>query len=194
MKLFPEMAAHLFRPATAPVRLRLSRHWGWIAAGIILAASVLAAFVVAGPIAGKAGYSEANVSHIQPLKVGNTPGLAITPVPDQPGNASLPWIVVSPAYYDFGEVDARTKVTHQFVITNKGAGPLVVEQAYTTCTCTTAELTAAIIPPGKVSLVTVRFDPAFHRTGTATVRRGLILQTNDPIHPQAEIWIQAHIK
>ena len=188
------MAAHLFRPATAPVRLRLSRRWGWIAAGIILAVSVLAAFMVSGPITGKVSYIEANVSHIQPLKVGNTPGLAITLSPEQSGNASLPWIVVSPTYYDFGEVDARTTVTHQFVITNKGGSPLVIEQSYTTCTCTTAELTAAIIPPGQVSLVTVRFDPAFHRTGAATVRRGLILQTNDPLHPQAEIWIQAYIK
>lgn len=101
---------------------------------------------------------------------------------------------ISEHFYDFGEVNSDQVLTRTFVIANMGSSPLVILRAYTTCGCTTADFTAAIIPPGKVILMTLRFDTGFHNMSGITVRRGLMIETNDPNHPIQEIWIQASVR
>lgn len=86
---------------------------------------------------------------------------------------------------------AEPEVT--FVVRNTGEAPLVISRIYTTCACTTAELTASVIPPGKVALLTVYFDADYHDVRGETVRRGVILENNDRRQPQAEVWIQARV-
>jgi hypothetical protein len=39
----------------------------------------------------------------------------------------------------------------------------------------------------------MRFDAGFHDSAGQTVRRGVILETNDPEQPQVEMWIQADV-
>jgi hypothetical protein len=51
-----------------------------------------------------------------------------------------------------------------------------------------------VIPPGKVVLVTLRFDAGFHDTAGQTVRRGIIIENNDPDRSSAEIWVQASVR
>lgn len=103
-------------------------------------------------------------------------------------------IEVPVVFYDFGAVGGQDVVRRDFLVINRGSAPLVIFQAYTTCGCTTAELSASVIPPGKASRVTVIFDAAAHPAPGQTVRRGLVLETNDPDHPQAEIWVQARFE
>jgi hypothetical protein len=43
-------------------------------------------------------------------------------------------------------------------------------------------------------MVTVRFDAGVHNLSGQTIRRGLILETNDPQYPNVEFWVQATIK
>ena len=105
-----------------------------------------------------------------------------------------PQIEVPESFYDFGLVGPTQAVTRVFEIANRGAAPLVITGAHTTCACTTADLTATEVPPGKVVLVTVRFDAGVHELSGQTVRRGLILETNDPGYPIVEFWVQATVK
>jgi hypothetical protein len=112
----------------------------------------------------------------------------------QVGSTKKPEIKLSEQYYDFGEVDANQVLTRTFVIANLGQVPLKIIRAYTTCGCTMADFTAAEIPPGKVVLMTLQFDPSFHDMQGTTVRRGVMIETNDPDNPLQEIWIQASIK
>jgi len=51
----------------------------------------------------------------------------------------------------------------------------------------------SVIPPGKVALLTVRFDADYHDVRGQAVRRGVILENNDRTQPQAEVWIQAQV-
>lgn len=104
-----------------------------------------------------------------------------------------PRMVIPAAYHDFGEIGTRQPVEWVFAVQNQGNTPLIIQRAYTTCDCTTAEFSSSVIPPGKTSLVILRFDPGMHSFPGATVRRGLIFDTNDPDHLQGEIWIQARI-
>lgn len=109
-------------------------------------------------------------------------------------SSGKPEIRISEKYYDFREVDAHQVLTRSFVIANYGQSPLVIRRAYTTCGCTIADFTATEIPPGKVALMTLQFDTGFHDMRGTTVRRGVVIETNDPDHPIQEIWIQASVR
>jgi hypothetical protein len=85
-------------------------------------------------------------------------------------------------------------VEHEFIIRNVGEAPLTISRAYTTCGCTTAEVSARVIQPGQVATVRLIFDAGFHDTAGQTVRRGLIIENNDPNQSEAEIWTQAAVR
>ncbi|MHB0922763.1 MAG: DUF1573 domain-containing protein [Bellilinea sp.] len=103
-----------------------------------------------------------------------------------------PKAVLPVKFYDFGNVKQSEITSRAFEIANQGSSPLVISSSFTTCSCTTAELSTAVIPPGKSGLVTIFFDGQNSTPGTK-IRRGVIFETNDPSHPQVEIWIQAFI-
>ena len=42
--------------------------------------------------------------------------------------------------------------------------------------------------------VTVQFDPSVHNLRGQTVRRGVIVETNDPQNPSVDFWIQATVR
>ena len=105
-----------------------------------------------------------------------------------------PKINLPKTYYNFGSIGASEVVNYDFVIANTGNAPLTISRAYTTCGCTTADLTATVIPPGKVSIMTLTFDASVHDTRGKTVRRGVFIENNDPQNPQMEIWIQASVR
>ena len=111
-----------------------------------------------------------------------------------PASGGSPSASLPETFFDFGSIPASGAVQHDFLLRNQGDAPLLIRQAYTTCGCTIADFSASVIPPGKASRVTVSFDPGFHPMGGLTVRRGLIIESNDPLHPQVEIWIQASVK
>ena len=93
-----------------------------------------------------------------------------------------------------GSIGPTDVVTYDFVITNMGEAPLTINRAYTTCGCTTASFTATVIPPGKVSLITMRMDAGYHDVRGQTVRRGIIIENNDLETPQVEIWAEASVR
>jgi hypothetical protein len=95
-------------------------------------------------------------------------------------------------FHNFGTVKQSEVASWSFEIANRGDAALVISSGYTTCGCTTAELSTAEIPADKSGLVTVYFDPQQTSSGSV-VRRGVILETNDPQKPQIEIWIQASV-
>jgi hypothetical protein len=114
-------------------------------------------------------------------------------IPFLPKGEPQPNIVIPETSYDFGSIGLKDVVERSFVIRNTGDAPLTISRAYTTCGCTTAEVSASVIPPGSVATVKLVFDAGFHDAAGQTVRRGLIIENNDPEQSQAEIWIQAKV-
>jgi len=105
-----------------------------------------------------------------------------------------PKLVLPERSYDFGTIPATEKVSHTFPIRNEGKGTLTISRVYTTCGCTTAELSSRVIPPGKQALLKVIYDPAFHDV-QGEVRRDVILEVNDPEWGgQAVITIRANVQ
>lgn len=116
------------------------------------------------------------------------------PISFLPNDGPQPEIAVNERFYDFGSIGPTDVVTREFVVANLGEAPLTISRAYTTCGCTTADFTSSVIPPGMVALITLRFDAGFHDTAGQSVRRGIIIENNDPDRPSAEIWIQASVR
>jgi hypothetical protein len=161
-------------------------------AGILLLIAALVAYLQQPSAGGSTAYAEADVSHEGPFlaqhEMGDGP-----PIPFLPAAGPQPSIAVPETRYDFGRIGPQDVVERTFILRNNGEAPLTISRAYTTCGCTTAEFSASIIPPGKVATVKVIFDAGFHDTAGQTVRRGIIIENNDPNQSQAEIWIQAAV-
>jgi hypothetical protein len=114
-------------------------------------------------------------------------------IPFLPADGPQPKITVSETFYNFGSIGPDEVAQRTFAIRNDGDAPLTISRAYTTCGCTIAEFSASVIPPGKVAEVTLIFDAGFHDSRGQTVRRGIIIENNDPHQSQAEIWVQANV-
>lgn len=137
-------------------------------------------------------YTAADVSHEAPIVAQHEMG-AGPPIPFLPAGEAQPKIVVPETRFDFGRIGPQDVVERTFIVRNEGEAPLTISRAYTTCGCTVAEFSATVIPPGKVATVRVIFDAGFHDTAGQTVRRGIIIENNDPNQSQAEIWVQAAV-
>ncbi|MHA2428086.1 MAG: DUF1573 domain-containing protein [Candidatus Hermodarchaeia archaeon] len=138
-------------------------------------------------------YAPEDISYELPLHAIHEMGEG-PPIPFLDKDNPQPQIEVNERYYDFGSIGPTDVVTREFVITNTGDAPLTISRAYTTCGCTTADFTSAIIPPGKVSIMTLILDAGFHDVSGQTVRRGVIIENNDPKRSSTEIWIQASVR
>lgn len=138
-------------------------------------------------------FSPEDVAYDAPLHAVHEMGSG-PPIPFLPRGGPQPAVAVSERFHDFGSLGPNEVVTREFVIANTGEAPLTISRAYTTCGCTTADFTSAVIPPGEVSVMTLRFDAGFHDVGGETVRRGVILENNDPDRSTVEIWVQASIR
>lgn len=139
-------------------------------------------------------YDPSLVVYEQPLQAGHEMSASPSIIPFLPEGGPQPKIVISQDFFDFKQVGATEVVEHEFVIANEGDAPLTISRAFTTCACTTADFTATIIPPGKIAIVTLTFDAGFHDARGQTVRRGVIIESNDPANPQMEIWTQAAVR
>lgn len=169
---------------------RKIRRWPRTALAVALLAALAGALFLALPRADGGAQVEV-VEEDRPLRAGS--GLVF----DSAGSGApggRPRAALSDDFYDFGALGPRDVASREFLLTNAGADPLVITRAYTTCGCTAGEISAAVIPPGKAARVKVTFDAGLHPTPGQTVRRGLILETNDPDRPQLEIWVQATVR
>jgi hypothetical protein len=138
-------------------------------------------------------YHPADVAHERPFLAVHEMGEG-PPIPFLPRSQPQPKIEIPEDNYNFGLIGPQDVVEHEFIIRNVGDAPLTISRAYTTCGCTKAEVSARVIQPGQVATVRLIFDAGFHDTAGQTVRRGLIIENNDPNQSEAEIWTQAAVR
>ncbi|MDP4261499.1 MAG: DUF1573 domain-containing protein [Bacteroidota bacterium] len=67
---------------------------------------------------------------------------------------------VNTAKHDFGKIPQGTPVTYSFEIKNTSAKPLVVENTYASCGCTTPEKITEPIAPGATTKLKVQYNAA----------------------------------
>ncbi len=183
--------SHVHVPSQRQPKKRTVR--AWVTGAVVLVASAAFIYLINQPT-GQAGlqYTPDDVSYDQPFRAIHEmkPGPRI---PFLPSGQPQPKITVPENIHDFGRVKPTAVVTYTFPIVNTGDAPLTISRAYTTCGCTTADISTRVIPPGKVALVTLTFDAGFHDTRGQNVRRGLIIENNDRRQPKAEVWTRASV-
>lgn len=172
-------------------------------AGVLILAGavvlVAAGFLVANSINAKPKtadleYTQADIEYGDPIHaIHEMTGSALDDIPFLPKDGPQPQIAVSETTHGFGLIGPTEIVTYDFVIKNVGDAPLTISRAYTTCGCTTADFTASVIPPGKVTIMTLVFDAGYHDLSGQSVRRGVIIENNDPNVPELELWVSANI-
>lgn len=173
------------------------RNWLWFS--LLIVGALLAAISLYGYAASSsagtasASYSPEEVVSIRPIFAVHDMNEG-PPIPFLPRNQPQPNIEAPEKAYDWGTIGPQDVVEREFIIRNTGEAPLSISRAYTTCGCTRAEISASVIPPGKAALIKVIFDAGFHDTAGQTVRRGLIIENNDPDQSQLEIWVQASVR
>ena len=69
-------------------------------------------------------------------------------------------VKVNTEKYDFGKIKQGTPVTYAFELTNTTDKPLVVENSWASCGCTTPEKIVEPIMPGKTAKLKVQYNAA----------------------------------
>lgn len=71
--------------------------------------------------------------------------------------ATLTTLEFDKLVHDFGDVKAETDVYTQFVVTNTGNRPLIIENVSASCGCTTPKKPEGPIAPGQSDVIEVKF-------------------------------------
>jgi hypothetical protein len=116
-----------------------------------------------------------------------------TPAPrPAPADQPVARLALSSQDHDFGSIQSHWDLTHVFLVHNLGDADLLLGSLVTSCGCTVAHLTSAVIPPGERADLTVTFDADFHPTQGDVVRL-VWFATNDPTQPWVELRLTARL-
>lgn len=81
-------------------------------------------------------------------------------------------IIFEKIVHDYGTIVQGSDGNSTFNFTNKGKGPLILNNVKATCGCTVPEWPSAPIPPGRTGIIKVRYDTnrlgAFSKTITVS--------------------------
>jgi hypothetical protein len=81
-------------------------------------------------------------------------------------------IIFEKIVHDYGTIMQGSDGNCTFNFTNKGKGPLILNNVKTSCGCTVPEWPSAPIPPGKTGIIKVKYDTnrlgAFSKTITVS--------------------------
>ena len=112
---------------------------------------------------------------------------------NQSGN--LPKIEVTPAYFDFGEINYGEVVNYSFKVKNLGNEILEIKRVATSCSCASAKIAKEKIGPGEEIELLVSYDSgAMGPHGKGEQERIIYIKSNDPINPHVEVTIYATVK
>lgn len=121
-------------------------------------------------------------------------GSQVSNIAFYPSSQPQPKIQATHQFYDLGDIGAEEVVVHQIAVKNIGDAPLIISRAYTTCGCTTAHIGASELQPGEATMVTVTLDAGYHDVRGQTVRRGVIIENNDPNNAEFTFWMEASVR
>lgn len=102
-----------------------------------------------------------------------------------------PKLVLQQSEYDFGDIKQGEKVSHVFVLTNRGGDLLKINSVRPSCGCTAAMPEKNELSPGESTNLTVTFNS----TGRMGKQKKLVrIDTNDPENYEAVLTITANVK
>ena len=106
--------------------------------------------------------------------------------------SATPEIAVDEVIHHYGVLYAEDQpaVSHQFIVSNKGNEPLVINDIQSSCGCTKAEISRSEIPPGETAVLDTTLSPR-EKQGREQIR--ISLYSNDPDHQVFEVGLSGYI-
>jgi len=105
-------------------------------------------------------------------------------------SALPPRLVISEEKWDFGQVEANAKPTHNFILTNEGGKTLYIDRVRVSCGCVKTKLSTDEIPSGKSTELSVTFDTTGYE---GTVGKAIYIKTNDEKEPEKKIMVTINV-
>lgn len=106
-------------------------------------------------------------------------------------SALPPQLVISEEEWDFGQVEANAKPTHNFILTNEGGKTLYIDRVRVSCGCIKTKLSTDEIPSGKSTELSVTFDTSGYE---GTISKIVYIKTNDEKEPERKIRVTVDIE
>jgi len=100
-------------------------------------------------------------------------------------------VVISEEEWDFGQVEANAKPTHNFILTNEGGKTLYIDRVRVSCGCIKTKLSTDEIPSGKSTELSVTFDTSGYE---GTISKIVYIKTNDEKEPERKIRVTVNIE
>ena len=108
-----------------------------------------------------------------------------------------PKIEISPATFDFGNIEFGKIVETKFIVKNSGNQMLQIKRLATSCGCTTAKISKEQIESGETTELTVVYDTAAMGSGPhgkGKQDRIIYVRSNDPANAQVETTVTAFVE
>lgn len=105
--------------------------------------------------------------------------------------ARQPKIKFKETSHDFGKVKQGEILTHEFVFTNEGDAPLIIQKITTSCGCTGALASEDRIAPGGEGRIQVKFDT---RGYGGKMSKYIFVESNDPGEARKQLEVIVDIE
>ncbi len=94
--------------------------------------------------------------------------------------------------YEFGSVVDGAKISHEFILENKGTAPLKIKRIGSMCGCMAKEYTKEPIPPGGKGSFTITLDT--EGFGGMKVNKEAIVFTNEAKNPELKVRMSGYVE
>lgn len=109
--------------------------------------------------------------------------------PEEKANA--PHISFDNKVFNFGEMEQRATVDHDFVFTNTGKSDLIIRKVSSSCGCTVVSPKEKVIKPGGSSTIKAIFNSG---TRVGVQNKSITVVTNDPSMPTTILRLTGNVK
>ena len=101
-----------------------------------------------------------------------------------------PKLMLSEEEWNFGQVEANAKPTHNFILTNEGGKTLYIDRVRVSCGCIKTALSTDEIPSGKSAELSVTFVTTGYE---GTIGKAIYIKTNDDNEPEKKIMVTVDV-
>jgi hypothetical protein len=100
-----------------------------------------------------------------------------------------PKLVLDRSEVSIGKIEYQQKVTSKFLVTNKGKGPLKINEVQSSCICTNYSISKPEIPAGETATLEITFTGM----NKGEVDEKVYIASNDAQNPYSKVILKVNV-